>query len=140
MPHLGVIGPRSRELVQGLTDADVSALRYFRFFPDAVKVGRVEVTLSRTGFGGEMGFELFLTHPEDARALWDAVTGAGATPFGTDAIEILRIEAGLIVTDYDYEAHQRTPYDFNMDRMVALDAPGVGKEALRRIAADPPNR
>jgi aminomethyltransferase len=140
MPHLGILGPRSRELVQGLTDADVSALKYFRFFPDPVKVGGVEVTLSRTGFGGEMGFELFLTHPEDARALWDAVTGAGATPFGTDAIEILRIEAGLIVTDYDYEAHQRTPYDFNMDKMVALDRPGIGKDALRAIAANPPNR
>jgi len=140
MPHLGVIGPRSRELVQGLTDADVSALKYFRFFPDPVKVGGVEVTLSRTGFGGEMGFELFLTHPEDAAALWDSVTGAGATPFGIDAIEILRIEAGLIVTDYDYEAHQRTPYDFNMDKMVALGAPGVGKDALRRIAGNPPNR
>jgi aminomethyltransferase len=126
--------------VQGLTDADVSALKYFRFFPDPVKVGGVEVTLSRTGFGGEMGFELFLTHPEDARALWDAVTGAGATPFGTDAIEILRIEAGLIVTDYDYEAHQRTPYDFNLDKMVALDRPGIGKDALRAIAANPPNR
>ena len=140
MPHLGVIGPRSRELVQRLTDADVSALRYFRFFPDPVKVGGVEVTLSRTGFGGEMGFELFMSHPEDAPALWEAVTQAGATPFGVDAIEILRIEAGLIVTDYDYEAHQRTPYDFNLDKMVALDAPSVGKEALRQIAANPPNR
>jgi aminomethyltransferase len=140
IPHLGVIGPRSRELVQGLTDADVSALKYFRFFPDPVKVGGVQVTLSRTGFGGEMGFELFLTHPEDARALWQAVTGAGATPFGTDAIEILRIEAGLIVTDYDYEAHQRTPYDFNLDKMVALDRPGIGKDALRAVAANPPNR
>jgi aminomethyltransferase len=87
-----------------------------------------------------MGFELFLTHPEDAATLWEAVTGAGATPFGVDAIEILRIEAGLIVTDYDYEAHQRTPYDFNLDKMVALERPGLGKDELREIAANPPNR
>ena len=142
MPHLGVIGPRSRELVRSLTDADVGSLRYFRFLPEPVTVGGVRVTLSRTGFGGELGYELFLTDPADAPALWNAVVGAGATPFGVEAIEILRIEAGLIVTDYDYEAHQRTPYDFGLDRLVALDA-GVefaGMEALRSVAVAPPNR
>jgi glycine cleavage system T protein (aminomethyltransferase) len=142
MPHVGVIGPRSRELVTSITDADVASLRYFRFLPEPVLVGGVPVYLSRTGFGGELGYELFLTDPANAEALWNAVVGAGATPFGTDAIEILRIEAGLIVTDYDYEAHQRTPYDFNLDRMVALDrdVEFAGKERLREVAADPPNR
>ena len=140
MPHLGVLGPRSRELVRSLTSAGVDSLRYFRFLPDPVEVGGVPVYLSRTGFGGELGYELFLTNPDDAEALWKAVTGAGATPFGAAAVEIARIEAGLIVTDYDYEAHQRTPYDFNLDRLVRLDAPGIGKDQLREIAADPPNR
>jgi aminomethyltransferase len=142
MPHLGVIGPRSREVVQKLTDADVGSLRYFRFLPDPVRVGGVEVHLSRTGFGGELGYELFLTDPANAAELWNAVVGAGATPFGVEAIEILRIEAGLIVTDYDYEAHQRTPYDFDLDRLVALDrdVDFVGKSRLREVAADPPNR
>ncbi len=142
MPHLGVIGPRSREVVQKLTDADVGALRYFRFLPDPVKVAGFEVVLSRTGFGGELGFELFLTDPADATELWNAVVGAGVTPFGAEAIELARVEAGLIVTDYDYEAHQRTPYDFNLDRLVAMDAPGefLGKEKLREVAVDPPNR
>jgi aminomethyltransferase len=142
MPHLGVIGPRSRELVQKLTDADVSQLRYFRFFPDPVEVAGVSVYLSRTGYGGELGYELFLTDPADAAELWNAVVGAGATPFGAEAIEILRIESGLIVTDYDYEAHERTPYDFNLDRFVALDkdVEFAGKDRLREVAADPPNR
>jgi aminomethyltransferase len=142
MPHLGVIGPRSREVVRSLTDADIDVLRYFRFYPEPVKVGGVPVVLSRTGYGGELGFELFLTDPADAADLWNAVVGAGVTPFGAEAIEVLRIEAGLIVTDYDYEAHQRTPYDFNLDRLVALDAAVdfVGKERLRAVAADPPNR
>jgi aminomethyltransferase len=142
MPHLGVIGPRSREVVQKLTDADVGSLRYFRFLPEPVTVGGVPVYLSRTGFGGEMGFELFLTDPSDAAELWNAVVGSGVTPFGVEAIEVLRIEAGLVVTDYDYQAHQRTPYDFNLDRLVALDrdVEFVGKERLREIAADPPNR
>jgi len=142
MPHLGLVGPRSREVLRSLTDADVDALRYFRFFPDPVEVGGVEVVLSRTGFGGELGFELFLTDPANAEALWDAVVGAGVAPFGVEAIEVLRIEAGLIVTDYDYEAHQRTPYDFGLDRLVALDSgvDFVGRERLRQIAQDPPNR
>jgi aminomethyltransferase len=142
MPHLGVIGPRSREVVRKLTDADVGALRYFRFLPEPVKVAGVEVHLSRTGYGGELGFELFLTDPSDAEELWNAVVGAGVTPFGAEAIELARVEAGLIVTDYDYEAHQRTPYDFNLDRFVRLDAPGefLGKERLRDVAAAPPNR
>jgi aminomethyltransferase len=140
MPHLGILGPRSRELVRSLTSADVDGLKYFRFLPDPVEVGGVPVYLSRTGFGGELGYELFLTNPEDAEALWKAVTGAGATPFGAAAVEIARVEAGLIVTDYDYEAHQRTPYDFNLDRLVRLDAPGIGKDRLRDIAANPPNR
>lgn len=142
MPHLGVIGPRSREAVQSLTDADVSGLRYFRFYPDPVKVGGVEVYLSRTAYGGELGYELFLIDPSGAADLWNAVVGAGVTPFGAEAIEVARVESGLIVTDYDYEGHQRTPYDFNLDRLVLVDAPiqFAGKARLAEIAQDPPNR
>ena len=142
MPHLGVIGPRSREVVQKLTDEDLGSLRYFRFIPRLVKVAGVDVHLSRTGYGGELGYELFLLDPADAETLWNAVVGAGVTPIGTDAIEVARVEAGLIVTDYDYEPHERTPFDFNLDRMVRLDQ-GLGfagEDALRAVAADPPHR
>jgi aminomethyltransferase len=142
MPHLGVIGPRSREVVQKLTDEDVGSLRYFRFIPRLVKVAGVDVHLSRTGYGGELAYELFLHDPADAETLWKAVVGAGVTPFGTDAIEVARVEAGLIVTDYDYEPHQRTPFDLDLDRCVRLDR-GLGfagEDALRGVAADPPNR
>jgi aminomethyltransferase len=142
MPHLGVIGPRSREVVQKLTDEDLGSLRYFRFVPQPVRVGGVEVHLSRTGYGGELGYELFLLDPADAETLWNAVVGAGVTPVGSDAIDVARVEAGLIVTSYDYEPHERTPYDFNLDRMVRLDKGlgFVGEDALRPLAADPPNR
>jgi glycine cleavage system T protein (aminomethyltransferase) len=142
MPHLGVIGPRSREVVQKLTDEDIGSLKYFRFIPRHVHVAGVDVHLSRTGFGGELGYELFLLDPADAETLWNAVVGAGVTPFGAEAIEIARVEAGLIVTDYDYEVHQRTPFDFNLDRFVKLDK-GLGfagQDTLRAVAADPPNR
>ncbi len=142
MPHLGVIGPRSRDVVQALTDEDLGSLKYFRFVPRPVRVGGVEVHLSRTGYGGELGFELFLVDPADAESLWNAVVGAGVTPVGSEAIDVARVEAGLIVTDYDYEPHERTPFDFNLDRMVRLDRGlgFVGEDALRAVAADPPNR
>lgn len=142
MPHLGVIGPRSRDVVQKLTDVDIGSLRYFRFIPRPIQVAGVDVHLSRTGYGGELGYELFLLDPADAETLWNAVVGAGVTPIGTDAIEVARVEAGLIVTEYDYEPHQCTPYDFNLDRMVRLDQ-GLGfagEDALRAVAADPPRR
>jgi glycine cleavage system T protein (aminomethyltransferase) len=141
LPHLQVQGPRSRELLQELTDADLGSLRYFNFLPDQVKVGGVPVILSRTGFSGELGYELFIS-PEHADALWEVITGAGAVPYGVDVVEPIRIEVGMIVTDYDYEAHQRSPFDLGLDRVVALGGEGefMGKEKLRAIAADPPNR
>jgi glycine cleavage system T protein (aminomethyltransferase) len=141
LPHLQVQGPRSRELLEGLTDADLGSLRYFHFFPDQVDVGGVPVWLSRTGFSGELGYELFI-RPEHADDLWGVIARAGAVPYGVDVVEPLRIEAGMIVTDYDYEAHQRTPYDLGLDRVVALDAEGafMGKETLREVAGAPPNR
>jgi aminomethyltransferase len=141
LPNLQIQGPRSRELLRSITDADVDALRYFRFLPEPVTVGGVPVWLARTGFSGELGFELFL-RPEHADALWESVEAAGATPYGVDVVEPLRVETGMIVTDYDYASHERSPYDLGLDRVVALDAPGefMGKDRLREIAADPPNR
>ncbi|MEX0833920.1 MAG: aminomethyltransferase family protein [Actinomycetota bacterium] len=141
MPHLGLQGPKSGEVLSKMTDVDFAALKYFQFIPEQVKVGGVDVWLSRTGFGGEKGYELF-TSPENAAQLWQSVLDAGAMPFGIDAIEICRIEAGLVVTDYDYEGHQRSPYDFSMDRLVAIDKPVDfnGKAKLEEIAKNPPNR
>jgi aminomethyltransferase len=141
LPNMQIQGPRSRELLRSITDADVDSLKYFRFIPDPVKVGGVPVWLARTGFSGELGYELFL-RPEHAEDLWGAVEAAGATPYGIEVIEPLRIETGMVVTDYDYQAHERTPFDLGMDRVVALGAPGefMGKDRLREVAADPPNR
>ncbi len=139
LPSMQIQGPKSRDLLRSITDAELDALRYFRFLPDPVRVGGVPVWLSRTGFSGELGYEVFL-RPEHAPALWEAVRGAGATPYGADVIEPIRVEVGMIVTDYDYEPHQRTPYDLGLDRFVALHELNMGTEALATIAADPPNR
>ena len=102
-------------------------------------MGGVPVWLSRTGFSGELGYELFL-RPEHALDLWAAVAGAGATPYGMDVIEPIRIEVGMIVTDYDYEPHERSPFDVGLDRFVRFNERTMGTEALRTIADDPPNR
>jgi aminomethyltransferase len=141
MPHLGLQGPRSREALDPLCDADVSKLRYFRFIPVETKVGGVPCVVSRTGFGGELGYELFC-RPEHASDLWEVVTSRmDAVPFGVGVIEILRVEAGLVVLDYDYEAHERTPYDLSFDRVVALGkAEFLGSEALKAVAQNPPRR
>ncbi|MDH4113311.1 MAG: aminomethyltransferase family protein [Actinomycetota bacterium] len=142
LPSLQIQGPQSRDLVRSIVSgADVDDLRYFTFFPEPVTVGGAPVWLSRTGFSGELGYELFL-RPEHAAAVWTAVEDAGATPYGVDIIEPVRVETGMIVTDYDYEPHRRTPFDLGLDRFVALDAHGdfMGKDQLRAVAADPPNR
>jgi aminomethyltransferase len=139
LPSMQIQGPKSRDLMEKITDADLDALRYFRFLPDQVHVGGVPVWLSRTGFSGELGYELFL-RPEHAEPLWRAVHEAGAVPYGADVIEPIRVEAGMVVTDYDYEPGTRTPFDLGLDRFVALDELNMGTEKLRAIAADPPNR
>jgi aminomethyltransferase len=139
-PQVGINGPRSRELLQSLTGADVSGLRYFRFLPDQVEVGGVPCWVSRTGYSGELGFELFC-QPDDAEQLWDAVVGAGAKPYGLAAVETIRIESGLIFIGYDYFQGETSPYDMGLDAMIRLDQGDFhGKEALVAEAASPPNR
>ena len=59
LPHLQIQGPKSRELLADLTDESVEDLGYFRFFPHQVHVGRVPVWVSRTGYSGELGYEVF---------------------------------------------------------------------------------
>jgi aminomethyltransferase len=140
MPHLQVQGPLAREVLGPITEgADVATLRYFRFVPEGVTVGGVPVILSRTGYSGELGFELYCA-PGDAAELWHAVLRAGephgARPIGLSAIETLRIESGLLFPDIDYFPHQTDPFEVRLDKVVKLDKAGdfVGRDALRRIA------
>lgn len=140
LPQLGITGPRSRELVQSLTEADVSGLRYFRFWPEQIEVGGVPCLVSRTGYSGELGYELYCS-PDGAEQLWDAVVGAGATPFGLAAVETIRIESGLLFIGRDYFQHETSPYDVGLDKLIRLgEAEFCGKDALAAEAASPPNR
>jgi aminomethyltransferase len=141
MPLVSVQGPGSRDLLQGLTQTDLSGLRYFRFLPERIEVAGVETYLFRTGFSGELGFELIPAR-DDAVALWNELTTAGGVPVGLDAIEVARVEAGLIVIDADYTPGETSPFDLSLDKTIALD-PGlgiVGSEALAKTAAAPPRR
>jgi aminomethyltransferase len=142
MPHLQVQGPRAREVLGPITQgADLNTLRYFRFVPDGVTVGGVPVMLSRTGYSGELGYELYCA-PSDAAELWKAVLRAGEPhglrSIGLSAIEMLRIESGLLFPDVDYFPHKTDPFEVRLDNVVKLDKPGdfLGKEALARIAAE----
>jgi aminomethyltransferase len=139
LPMIAVQGPGSRDLLAGLTDVDLSGLGYFRFITDPVKVAGVPVTLLRTGFSGEIGYEL-VTDPGSVNTLWDALVRAGGTPFGLEAIEIARIEAGLIVIAVDYQPGETSPYDLSLDRFVRPGTGCVGAAALAAAAADPPRR
>jgi aminomethyltransferase len=141
-PHLQVQGPRSRELLAPITaGTDLEQLRYFRFVPEGVTVGGIPCMLSRTGYSGELGYELYCS-VDDATALWNAVLEAGKPhgmrPIGLSAIETLRIESGLLFPDIDYFPGKTDPFEVRLDNVVKLDKPGdfIGKEALRRIAAD----
>ena len=141
MPHLQVQGPLVREVLGPITEGvDITTLRYFRFVND-VTVGGVPVTLSRTGYSGELGFELYCA-PEDATRLWNAVAEAGKPhgirPIGLSAIETLRIESGLLFPDVDYFPHQTDPFEVRLAGVVKVDKPGdfVGREALRKIAKE----
>ena len=141
MPHLQLQGPKAREVLGPITEgADVDTLRYFRFVGEGVRVAGVPVMLSRTGYSGELGFELYCT-PDDAEALWNAVLEAGSAhgirPIGLSAIETLRIESGLLFPDVDYFPHQTDPFEVRLDNVVKLDKTGdfVGRAALREIAA-----
>jgi aminomethyltransferase len=139
MPHLSVQGPRSREVLQSLTDTDLSTLGYFRFIPEPVVVGGATGLLARTGYGGEMGYEFF-TDAEGMVTLFDALVSLGVTPFGTAAIYPLRIEAGLVIAGLDYDPGVTTPYDCGLEKFVKLDkGEFVGRDALLGVAADPPN-
>ena len=136
IPHLQLQGPRSRDLLARLTDADVGSLKYFRWIPEPVTIGGVEgCYISRTGYSGEVGFELFCP-AGGAEKLWQAIQDEGASPgiraYGLAAVESLRIESGLIFLGYDYFQGVTSPFHVNLDRMIKLDKPSmVGRDALQ---------
>ncbi len=128
---LALQGPRSREVLGLLTD-DVASLRPFELCH--TKLGDAGVLVSRTGYTGDLGYELWVGR-DDALAVWDAVTGAGAgrglLPYGSVVLHLARLEAGLLLVDVDYrsaryawtDAQRSTPAELGYGWMGAGGPP-----------------
>jgi len=135
-------GPAAARILAQVTDADLSAVKYYASYPAAV-AGH-QVLLARTGYTGEDGFELF-TRPQDAEAVWAALTAAGAdhglVPAGLAARDTLRLEAGMPLYGNEL-GPDLMPFDAGLGRVVRLDKPGdfVGRSALAKRADSEPVR
>jgi aminomethyltransferase len=144
---LAVQGPLSRAVLEAVTGDEWADVRYFRRRASAI--GGVQIDVSRTGYTGDLGYELWIP-AERAVEGWDALMAAGEPyrirPVGLQALDVSRLEAGLILIEVDYTsarqaviADQRfTPYEIGLGRLVSLDkAPFVGMRALREAAKRP---
>ncbi len=149
---LAVQGPRSRVVLSELAP-EVNQLGFFDH--TSAKIADVPVTISRTGFTGDLGFEIYVD-AADANAVWDAVSEAGAphglVPFGQTALLMARIEAGLLLINVDFEAsrfaendeHRSTPIELGLGWMlkgIGDDSrPFIGRKAILREQAEGTSR
>ncbi|MGF1482698.1 MAG: DUF1989 domain-containing protein [Cyanophyceae cyanobacterium] len=143
--NLAIQGPLARKILRSLTQLDpqwqlnLEELRYFRFATGCV--AEIPVLISRTGYTGELGYELFV-HPDDGAALWQRLLAAGKPlglmPMGMLALDRARIEAGLLSAGYEFD-DLTSPYQAGIGWTVALKKPDfIGKAALEKIKAHPP--
>jgi aminomethyltransferase len=145
---LALQGPKSRLILDSITNPPITNLRYFRLAH--AQVAGLPITVSRTGYTGDLGYELWC-EAKNAVALWDVLMQAGhdysITPAGILALDIARVEAGLLLLDVDYtsahkaaiEAQKSSPFELNLGWAVSLDKPNfVGKKALRAEKARGP--
>jgi aminomethyltransferase len=137
---LALQGPSSRAILQTLTDFDMTRIKYFR--AATASLHGVQVAISRTGYTGDLGYEIWM-HDGDALAVWDALIEAGTpygiVPAGMFALDIARIEAGLMLLDVDYvsarkaltERQTSTPFELDLAWTVSSDKEYfVGRRAL----------
>ena len=137
---LALQGPTSRAILEQVCDTDLARLKYFRM--SAAKLRGVPVTITRTGYTGDLGYELWI-NARDALAVWDALIEAGTpygiTPAGMLALDVARIEAGLMLLDVDYvpankaltESQTSSPFELDLGWAVNLDkVQFVGRPAL----------
>lgn len=138
---LSVQGPRSRELLMTLTDAPLGGLKYYDFVD--TKIAGANVMISRTGYTGDLGYELWVDAPQ-AERVWDAIMTAGhdfaLQPAGIWALDVARIEAGLVMLDIDYtpankamtDAQTSTPLELGMNWAISWKKGNfIGRKALR---------
>ena len=142
---LALQGPLSRAVLEAVTRQDFGDLRYFRRRAAKVRAGRrsIAIDVSRTGYTGDLGYELWIP-ADDAEAVWDAVFKAGHAyairPAGMLALDVTRLEAGLILLEVDYTSARHamnpeqnySPFEVGLGRLVSFDkADYVGRRALQ---------
>jgi aminomethyltransferase len=148
MHNVAVQGPSSRDILKQViwTPPSQPALEEIGWFRLAIgRVGDfdgIPVVVSRTGYTGELGYEVWC-HPKDAVAVWDAIWEAGQpydiSPLGLDALDMLRIEAGLIFAGYEF-SDQIDPFEAGIGFTVPLKTKEddfIGRDALVKRKANP---
>ena len=131
---LQVQGPRSKDVIRALFGAEVADLRYYRCWEG--DLDGIPLVVSRTGWSGEVGYEIYLRDGARGFELWDRVMQAGY-PFEIRAIapsDQRRLEAGIFNYGNDMTVEDTPLHVTGMERLVELDADFIGKPALRRLA------
>ena len=137
---LALQGPTSGRLLAKVAEADIPGLKYFRVTRG--RIAGVPVEISRTGYTGDLGYEVWMPWAEAAK-VWDALMDGGRAfdirPAGMLALDVARIEAGLLLIDIDFQSSKKaliasqhySPYEMGLGRLVSLDkARYVGQAAL----------
>jgi aminomethyltransferase len=149
---LALQGPRSRDLLKKLVP-QMEKIPYFGVAKG--EIGGAGVTVSRTGYSGDLGYEIWVDTPDALHVwdtLWDSMDGHGVLPFGLAALYMLRIEAGLLLLEADFDssrfawndAHRSTPIELGWTWMFkdlrSDDRAFIGRKALEREIADKTSR
>ena len=147
---LALQGPQSAALLRVAAEADIDGLRYFGVTTGTIAGCAVEI--SRTGYTGDLGYEIWMSR-DDALTIWDAMTRVGRLygmmPAGLLALDVARVEAGLLLTDVDFFSVRKamtasqvySPYEMSLDRLVEIHkAPFIGRDALAAENARGPRR
>lgn len=137
---LALQGPTSGKLLMKAAEADIANLKYFRV--TSGKIAGAPVDISRTGYTGDLGYEIWIPW-NDAVRVWDALMAEGrrfdVRPAGMLALDVARIEAGLLLIEVDYtsskkaliESQKYSPYEIGLGRMVHLEKEHfIGRPAL----------
>jgi len=140
---LALQGPTSRNVLRDASDAGVADIDALKFFGvTRARIGAIPVWISRTGYTGDLGYEVWVESGE-ALAVWDALMAAGGPhgiePAGLDALDVARIEAGFVLLGVDYfssqkvvlESRKSTPFELGMGWMVDLERGNfIGRDAI----------
>ncbi len=147
---LALQGPTAGRMLKTIAEADIENLKYFKV--TSGKIAGVPVDISRTGYTGDLGYEIWIPW-KDAVKVWDELMSKGKAfdihAAGMLALDVARVEAGLLLIDVDFsgskkayiELQRYTPFEMGLGRLVALDKGRfVGQDALREEAKRGPAR